>query len=56
MTTADDVKRYLTSAIKSFDGDPPDSEFTRGYLAALEAMHDDLFLTTAQRAAKHKGR
>lgn len=36
MKTAKDVLKYVKSAIATFDNDPPDSPFQRGYLAALE--------------------
>ena len=50
-----DCKRYLEAGIASFDGDPPDNDFQRGYLAALETMYADLFLTAKERAARYRG-
>lgn len=34
------VYEYLNDAIKSFAGDPADSDFQRGYLAALIEMEN----------------
>ena len=49
--TTQEVRDYLDRAIGSFLGDPADSDFQRGYLAALETVRDDLFRTQAERAA-----
>lgn len=35
------MRAYILSSIKSFLGDPPDSEFQRGYLAALVVAIED---------------
>lgn len=32
------ARAYVAEAIASFDGDPADSDFQRGYLAALEVV------------------
>jgi hypothetical protein len=32
--------RYVTEAIKSFDNDPPDSDWQKGYLQALKDARD----------------
>ena len=32
--------RYIKEAIASFDNDPPDDDFQRGYLKALEDARD----------------
>ena len=34
---------YLDRAVASFDGDPPDSDFQRGYLEALKAVRSEAF-------------
>ncbi len=41
----DEVWAYLDRAIGSFERDPPDNEFQRGFLAAMETARDDLFKT-----------
>ncbi len=45
------IKTYLEHAIASFDGDPPDNEFLRGYEDALKSVYEDLFMTTEERIA-----
>src|SRR4051812_24995685 len=40
------AKDYVTRAIASFDGDPPDNQFQKGYLAALEVVRDEAFPST----------
>lgn len=30
-----ELKAYLEQALASFEGDPPDSQYQRGYLAAI---------------------
>ena len=45
--TIDDVRNFVWEALRSFTGDPPDSDFQRGYLHALyvvgiEALNLDL--------------
>jgi len=32
------LKNYLRHALDRFDTDPPDTDFQRGYLAAIEEM------------------
>ena len=32
----------VEAAIRSFDRDPPDSDFQRGYLAALRDVHESI--------------
>ncbi len=46
----DAVKAYLDRAIGSFERDPPDNEFQRGFLAAMETARNDLFKTQSERA------
>jgi hypothetical protein len=41
---------YVLMAIGSFDSDPPDSDYQRGYLAALECVRDEAFSQTGQEA------
>lgn len=36
------LREYIRPAIKTFDGDPPDSEFQRGYLRQLKDMARDI--------------
>lgn len=38
-----DVKQYLIDGIKSFDGDPADSPFQRGYQSALRVVLTECF-------------
>jgi hypothetical protein len=40
--TLDDVFEYLHTALNSFEGDPADSDFQRGYERALSDMRHDL--------------
>lgn len=47
MTDIKKARAYISSSIQSFDGDPADSDFQEGYLAALyvigkEALGMDL--------------
>lgn len=35
------ARRYITEAVTGFLQDPPDSDFQRGFLAALLACHDE---------------
>ena len=35
MTNMDKLNSYLTNALEKFDNDPADSEYQRGYQAAL---------------------
>jgi len=37
----EDIELYLENAIASFDLDPPDSDYQRGYLAALHEVYAD---------------
>ena len=39
------AKSYVDLAIASYVGDPPDNEFQKGYLAALEVVRDEAFPT-----------
>ena len=39
----ENAKAYLDRAIASFEGDPPDNQFLRGFLAALEVVRDEAF-------------
>jgi hypothetical protein len=41
--TVKGVRAYLNKAIASFDGDPPDTAFQKGYLAALEDARNEMF-------------
>jgi hypothetical protein len=34
---------YVERAIASFDADPPDNQFLKGFLAALEVVRDEAF-------------
>ncbi len=38
MKTIDEILAYLQQGIDSFDTDPPDSIYQRGYLAALKEV------------------
>lgn len=38
-----DPKSYLAAAISTFQNDPPDTEFQRGYLSALIAVMAEAF-------------
>lgn len=38
-----DARDYVLSAIASYDRDPPDNDFQRGHLAALELIRDEAF-------------
>lgn len=40
---ADDPKQYVLTAISSFIADPRDSDFQRGYLAAMETVYREAF-------------
>lgn len=51
----EEIEDYINRAIGSFDNDPPDSGFQKGYLAAFEDIRDELFKTRAERAAAHVG-
>ena len=53
---SDDVKTYLEQALASFNGDPPDTEFLRGYEDALRVVHEDLFMTTEERKVARAAR
>lgn len=46
------VRDYINRAIGSFVDDPADNDFQRGFLAAMEAIHHDLFLTEDGRIAE----
>lgn len=46
------IKLYLETAIAGFEVDLPDCEFAQGYLAALDAVYEDNFLTQAERAER----
>lgn len=39
----EDLRAYLQRAIASFDGDPADTDFQRGYLAALKEVSEAFF-------------
>jgi hypothetical protein len=41
--TIEEVQEYLLNAIMSFDSDPADSPFQRGYKTACETIYADLF-------------
>jgi hypothetical protein len=39
------VEDYLQEALEKFDRDPPDTDFQRGYLAALKAIANEATAT-----------
>jgi hypothetical protein len=43
------LKSYLLEALKTYNTDPPDTEFQRGYLGALLALFEDLCMTGNER-------
>ena len=51
MTTATQVKSYLLVAIDGFRRDRPDSKFLEGYLAALQDVHSENFITKKVRSS-----
>jgi hypothetical protein len=41
MSDTQDLERLIAQGIKSFKDDPPDSDYQRGYLAALKELLED---------------
>ena len=41
------ARAYVDRAIASYDGDPADNQFQRGFLAALEVVRDEAFAPTS---------
>ena len=39
----DQVEEYLETALASFDADPADTDYQKGYKAALEEARDFIF-------------
>lgn len=54
MSSAKAIRGYLCRAIATFDGDPPDSGFQRGYLAALQDMLMECFDQRAENKKRLK--
>jgi hypothetical protein len=55
MTSLQEALAYVEAAIRSFDGDPPDSDFQRGYLGALEDVLTEGFGVTTSLWSKAEG-
>lgn len=50
------VIEYLTSSIGTFVGDPPDSDFQRGYLAALQEVQEMILTGRIANLANHEAK
>ena len=54
--TVTSIRGYLEKAIEGFKADPADSNFNDGYLACLQSLFEDWFLTQEQRREIRKKR
>lgn len=49
------ARDYVLKAIASYDGDPPDNQFQRGHLAALEVVRDEAFAPASVSSTQRGG-
>lgn len=47
--TVESIRKYLTEAREGFVDDPPQSQYQVGFKACVDALWEDLFMTTEER-------